>query len=158
MSDISRRRIARDNTTSASTPRAARLLGFAGLAPFACFLLGSIAASGDLANLSRDALIAYGAIILSFMGGCRWGFAAVDQDRTANWRRYTVAVLPALYALPMTLIEFRAGALGLGVGLVALYLADLRLTRNGGAPVWWPKLRLPLTCGATVCLVVAALA
>ena len=47
---------------------------------------------------------------------------------------------------------------GLGVGLVALYLADLRLTRNGGAPVWWPKLRLPLTCGATVCLIVAALA
>lgn len=158
MSDISQRRILRENTTLASTPLAARVLGFAGLAPFVCFLIGSITASGDLANLSQTALISYGAIILSFMGGCRWGFAAIDQDRTADWRRYTVAVLPALYALPMTMIEFRAGALGLGVGLVALYLADLRLTRNGGAPVWWPKLRLPLTFGATVCLVVAGLA
>ncbi|PKP63592.1 MAG: hypothetical protein CVT86_04835 [Alphaproteobacteria bacterium HGW-Alphaproteobacteria-8] len=43
----------------------------------------------------------------------------------------------------------------LALGLVALYAADLALTRAGGAPAWWPALRWPLTLGAAGSLALA---
>ena len=46
----------------------------------------------------------------------------------------------------------------LALGLVALFAADISLTRAGGAPAWWPALRLPLTVVATASLVAGALA
>jgi len=40
---------------------------------------------------------------------------------------------------------------------VALFSADVSVTRAGGAPAWWPALRLPLTAGATACVLAGAL-
>jgi hypothetical protein len=42
----------------------------------------------------------------------------------------------------------------LALGLAFLYLADVVLTAQGGAPAWWPALRRPLTLGACLSLAV----
>ncbi|MEO0822672.1 MAG: DUF3429 domain-containing protein [Pseudomonadota bacterium] len=150
-------------------PSGAKWLGLAGLLPFAAAALGAVALAPEAGGThAEQALLAYGALILSFMGGCRWGFAAAgmgDEDcaRQATLR-YAVSVLPALYAWP--LLALPAGADGgvsgmrlglLALGFLALLAADLALVRAQGAPAWWPALRWPLSLGAAGALLVAAL-
>ncbi|MEM6679182.1 MAG: DUF3429 domain-containing protein, partial [Pseudomonadota bacterium] len=57
-------------------PPPARWLGLAGLLPFAGLTLLAIATPDAINEEARTLLAAYGAAILSFMGGCRWGFAS----------------------------------------------------------------------------------
>ena len=135
-------------------PLAAIALGLAGLIPF-------VAGAATVHGLTpwqpfTGALIlqSYGAIILSFMGGCLWGFAALAGR--AGWLPLGVAVLPALWAfgagfLPLPGVELTA-ARALALGLVALLAADFGFARAGLAPRWWLALRLPLTVVAATCL------
>jgi len=136
-------------------PVAAARLGLAGLIPFV-----GLAALAHLAPASgaRDWLAAYGGVILSFMGGCRWGFAATGLGDGPALRPLALAVAPALFAWLSLHAPAPFDMELLALGLLVLYLADLKLTKDGGAPGWWPALRLPLTLGATVSLLVGAAA
>ena len=137
-------------------PPPAAALGVAGLVPFAALSLAATVGPGELVSWSERLLVAYGAIILSFMGGCRWGFAAAGLGDGPTPRQFAVSVIPALYAWVVSLLDFGIAALALAVGFLALYLADSALTRSRGAPAWWPALRLPLTAGAVASLMVPA--
>jgi hypothetical protein len=138
-----------------SVPPAARQLGLAGLIPFVALAALAHLAPGSGA---RDWLAGYGGAILAFMGGCRWGLAAAGLGQGPALKPLAVSVAPALWAW----IALRAPAPFdlelLAVGLLALYVADLRLTAQGGAPSWWPALRLPLTLGATLSVLAGAAA
>ena len=59
-----------------AAPRPAVALGFAGLIPFVGLALLAHMAPIDVALRAQYSLSVYGAVILGFMGGCRWGFAA----------------------------------------------------------------------------------
>lgn len=144
--------------TNATTrvPGPAAWLGGAGLIPFAGLAIGAWTAPGAWQPLALQALAGYGAIILSFMGGCRWGFAAAGLGRGATWQALAVSVLPALYAWPLLLLASAWAGLLLAPGFAALYLADRVATQSGDAPPWWPRLRLPLTLGAVLSLVAGA--
>ncbi|MEO1688206.1 MAG: DUF3429 domain-containing protein [Pseudomonadota bacterium] len=140
-------------------PRPALWLGLGGLIPFAALAAAAHLAPSpwDFRALAFQA--GYGASILSFMGGCRWGFAAAEVDEEgASWWRMGVAVAPALLAWVSLMASPAAGALVCALGLLALFAADVSLTRAGGAPTWWPALRLPLTVGAVLGLLVGAAA
>jgi hypothetical protein len=50
------------------------------------------------------------------------------------------------------------GLVALALGFASLLVADIRLTREGGAPAWWPTLRWPLTVGAAGSLLLGAVA
>lgn len=143
--------------TLADVPAPARQLGFAGLAPFAALSFAALALDGEAAAMAASLLIGYGAVILSFMGGCRWGFAAAGLGDGPSFALLGVSVLPALYAWITALAPAPAAALLLAAGFGALYLADVRLTRAHGAPNWWPALRIWLSSGAVIALVVSAL-
>ncbi|MEM0922712.1 MAG: DUF3429 domain-containing protein [Pseudomonadota bacterium] len=135
-------------------PLAARWLGLSGLIPFAGLAL--LALNGmDWAGL---ALLGYGVAILSFMGGCRWGFAAAGLGEGADWRPLAISVLPCLYAWAVVWMPFPFGFFGLALGFILLFAADLSLSRAGGAPAWWPALRLPLSIGAAGSLTLAGFA
>ncbi|MEM6972866.1 MAG: DUF3429 domain-containing protein [Pseudomonadota bacterium] len=142
-------------------PAAAGWLGLSGLLPFfglSLMLIFEVGPGDRIAGLLAE----YGAVILSFMGGCRWGFAAAGHGAspggaTALWR-YGISVLPALWAWPVLAMPdpWRMGLLALGfLGLLA---ADVRLAEAEGAPTWWPAMRWPLTLGAAASLLFAALA
>lgn len=147
--------------TGDRVPQPAWILGLAGLIPFG---LGTALVWAGKAGLAvwpsqtgaLAALAAYGAVILSFMGGCRWGFAALEPR--PDWGRLGLSVLPALVGWAALLAGGRLSLGLLAAGFVALLAADLALTRAGGAPAWWPRLRWPLTLGAVASLSLAAVA
>lgn len=67
-----------------SVPSAAAWLGGLGITPFAGLSLAAPFASDDLKAQLSFALIAYGAIILSFLGGIHWGLAIGAVPQTDN--------------------------------------------------------------------------
>lgn len=77
-------------------PALAILLGIAGLVPFVGCGLGAMARDGE-ADRMLAALIAYGAVMLAFLGGMQWGFAlpAGTEVRRQRWR-LVLGVLPPL--------------------------------------------------------------
>jgi hypothetical protein len=147
-------------------PAPAVWLGFSGLLPFAAGAVGVAVLAGEERALAADLLASYGAVILSFMGGCRWGFASAGLGREAmpgdgrgarqEWLRYGVSVVPALFAWPVLWLDDPLRMALLAAGFLALLGGDVILAEKGGAPAWWPRLRRPLSWGAALCLAAGA--
>ncbi|MEM6906904.1 MAG: DUF3429 domain-containing protein [Pseudomonadota bacterium] len=136
-------------------PQAARWLGLAGVIPFASFALAAWMVPGPL---TLAVLGGYGAVILSFMGGCRWGLAAAGMGEGPAFLPLALSVLPALYAWIALLLPWPWAGVALALGFALLLVADLALAREGGAPPWWPALRWPLSVAAGGSLLLGALA
>ncbi len=138
-------------------PRLVAWLGYGGLVPFV-----SLAAANLLdvspAEASR-ALVAYGAVILSFVGALHWAFAmalaGVPESRR-GWM-YAWSTVPALLAWPALLLEPRVGAVILVAALAIHYLQDRRLAVLATLPPWYLPLRLRLSLVATLCLLAPGL-
>jgi hypothetical protein len=127
-------------------------LGWAGVLPFAA-CAAAVIASVPLPIDPVRALIGYGCVILSFMGGAQWGLATRDRGVTAG--RYAASVVPALAAWPALLLPPGIALALLIAGFTGLCAYDLWTVRNGEAPGWYGRLRVQLT-GAVVFLLLAA--
>jgi len=136
-------------------PSAAVWLGAAGALPFIGLAAGVLVFDPDSAAFLRQGLAFYGAAILSFMGGIRWGLAMPDRPDLA---RLGISVVWPLIAWPALMLGDRMASLVMALAFVALLLMDVRLTARGEAPAWYPRLRKPLTAAATLSLLVGALA
>ncbi|MEL7164553.1 MAG: DUF3429 domain-containing protein [Pseudomonadota bacterium] len=142
-----------------SIPRAPLLLGLAGLLPF---LWGAATVySPALANFGAQFFgprfvgpyvqLFYGSVILSFMSGVLWGFAArADGTRAATG--YGLSVLPALWAFFMTGGGPVSAATNLIFGFAGLLMLDYAFFRWGLTPHWWMPLRVLLTGIVVICL------
>jgi hypothetical protein len=128
----------------ATLPRAARLLGLAGLLP-SIAMVAVLALLPDYAGWAATIGLAYGAVIASFVGGTWWGLAA-RADR-AEPRLLVLAVLPSLTAWPALLVPPATGLLVLALVFLTLLPTDRRLVAEGIAPPWWMSLRTPLSLG-----------
>lgn len=137
-----------------SVPLAAAWLGGLGIIPFVGLSLATPLATDVLKAQLSFALMAYGAIILSFLGGIHWGLAIVAVPKSDNmlWPRISLSVLPSLVAWVALLAPFSIGLLVLAAAFVAMLLVDIRASRMHEAPAWYPKLRWPLSCGAVAAL------
>ena len=139
-------------------PRPAFTLGLAGLLPF-LWGVGTllVPALNDL-TLSTFGprftgpyvLIAYGSVILSFMSGVLWGFAARGAE--GQWRGYALSVLPALWVFFMVGGGASQALSALLVGYLALLRIDWQFSVWGLTPPWWMRLRLILTAGVVLAL------
>ncbi len=139
-------------------PRSALVLGWLGFLPFALFATLVITQAVLPLQASMNALIVYGVIILSFMGGAQWGIAmSRSNDATLLARGLAISVLPALAAFGLWFLPNRIALLGLSVAFVALLVYDVAMTRAGNAPDWYAKLRIQLTSAVIVCLLLAAM-
>jgi hypothetical protein len=139
-------------------PRSALVLGLSGLLPF----LWGVATllSPGLAQLTLDVigprfigpyvLIAYGVVILCFMSGVLWGFAARGAETL--WTGYALSVGPALWAFFFVGGGATQALTALITGFVVLLVIDLQFSRWGLTPRWWMQLRLILTSGVVLCL------
>jgi len=56
------------------------------------------------------------------------------------------------------LIGGKAGLLLLAIAVAAMLIADLRATRLGDAPPWYPRLRVPLSCAVVATLMLGVFA
>ncbi len=132
-----------------SIPLAVRILGFGGLVPFFATSIAAIATGPSLRHFFLQALLSYGAIILSFLGGIRWGLASARHDVRGLLMPLFISVLPAILAWLSLLLPVFAGLMVLSISLSAMLWADLKLAT---APAWYPVLRLYLSIGAIVAL------
>ena len=135
-------------------PRAASLLGYAGVIPFitAAVIVFFLYPRPE-AKMVLTCMIAYGAVILSFLGGIRWALAMLFPEDDALLRRLALATAPSLLAW---LSMFVPAVWGLVILLGAFWgqaAADLRATRLKEAPQWYGGYRIRLSI-----LVFAALA
>jgi hypothetical protein len=141
-----------------AAPRPALLLGWAGVIPFA-LLTAALVLGMELGPIDpRGALRAYGAAILSFLGGAQWGILLPrNQEEVSLPWRYGVSVLPALLGFLCLLAPHTLGLVGLVAGFLGLLAYDLSTVRSGLAPEWYGMLRLQLTGAVVVLLTIAAL-
>lgn len=130
-------------------PVAALLLGYAGLLPpivaVAVRLIDPLQ-GGMVLALS----LLYSALILSFLGGMWWGAVSARVAGAALSLWLGIAVVPTLVALLAGAVLFRSvvsASAVVAAGLLGSLLVDMALVRAGHVPVWWMKLRVPLSVG-----------
>lgn len=136
-------------------PTPARILGLLGLIPFVGLAALSLIGPEGWRDTVLKALAYYGATILAFMGGCRWGFAAAGLGEGPSLKLLGLAVVPSLWAWVSLMLPPPFEKEMLALGLVLLYAADVALKLEGGTPEWWLRLRLPLTLIAAASLIAA---
>ncbi len=145
-------------------PRAPLILGLAGLLPF---LWGALTVLlPDLGLWTAQiigprfvgpyVMLFYGAVILSFMSGVLWGFAAKATGTLAS-TGYALSVIPALWAFFMTGGGPISAGINLIFGFAGLIALDWHFARAGLAPAWWMSLRILLTAIVIACLGVGVL-
>jgi hypothetical protein len=139
---------------SSQTPRPAALLGFTGAAPFLGGLALAFFSDDPLRGWGLWLLLIYGAIILSFMGGVHWGAAMLRDD--ASLKALGRSVLPSLLALPAAAFGGALGLVLLALGFCGLLVYDESEVRAERLPLWYPKLRRPLTGIVVACLLAGA--
>ena len=135
-------------------PTAVAWLGYGGLLPFV-LLISAVYFLPQHRVFLGQALCAYGAVILSFVGALHWGFAMTLQGLSTKQRleSYVWSVVPALLAWPALVVESAALGSGLlALGFVANYWRDVCLARATRLPGWYLPLRLRLTTVAGLCL------
>lgn len=136
--------------TTAHVPRPALILGWLGVLPFAALTLAT--AAGPLPHQAAGAgLLAYGVVILSFMGGAQWGLSMRAPEEVMA-RGLTISVLPALIGFVCWFLPLRVALLGLALTFLGLLIYDIGSARTGLAPGWYPVLRRQLTGAVVLCL------
>ncbi len=145
-------------------PRSALLLGLAGLLPFlwgtATLFVPALFEAG-LTHLGARFVgpyvqLAYGQVILAFLSGALWGFAARAEGAVAA-SGYVLSTLPVLWAFLLVGGGPVSAAVNLAAGFIALLGLDYMFWKQSLAPSWWLALRLPFSLVAIACLVVVAL-
>lgn len=138
--------------TPGLTPTALRL-GYAGLLPFVVGALLVWLVREEAHPYVALALSAYGAVVVSFLGGVHWGLAfrhAEPPTRLLVW-----GVVPATLAWLAAMMPPSAGLVILGAMLVACYAVDRRLYAEEGV-AHWLMLRFRLSAVASLCCFIGA--
>lgn len=141
--------------TAADPPgRWALVLGHAGLLPFVAGALAMVMDDPLPRAMAADALNAYAAVIVSFLGGIHWGLGMARSMPGPG--PFLWGVVPSLVAWAAVLWDGRVG-----LGLMALMLlvclaVDHRVYPRLGLAAWRP-LRWRLSLVAALCCGVAAL-
>jgi len=123
----------------------AYILGYAGLIPFVGLSAASFLLDGHYLELAIAALIAYGAVILSFMTGIHWGHGL--QSGSAG--RLVWSILPSLLAWLALLMPAEFGLVVLSLALLLVWIAE----KGCGWPGWYLRLRFQLSFIATFSLI-----
>jgi hypothetical protein len=127
--------------------------GMAGLIPFLAPPLAGILFPA-IRPVAAEVLAGYSALILSFLGGARWGQAVVRPAPGIGM--ISLAMLPTLAGLALLLVPSglrRAQLLALAVALALHWLWDIT---GANLPLWYSSLRTKLSAGAVAGLIAGA--
>jgi hypothetical protein len=143
-------------------PTLAIMLAVLGLVPFLVFALAAMGAAPGSPGRPLAILMAYGAVVLAFIGGAHWGFAlqeapAPPEASRIEQARLLLSAVPALVAwLALVLILVAPVDLGLAA-LIAGYIATVVLEdqgrRRGLVPRGYMLLRWALSAVVVALLV-----
>ena len=140
-------------------PKSALFLGLSGLIPFFWgalssldLILGKLKLSGLSEEFTGSGVnLIYGTIILAFMSGVLWGFAANVGDK----RRpigFILSVIPALWAFFTFNGLLMNPLISLIIGFLGVFAIDVRFHHWQLTPEWWLSLRCILTLLVIICL------
>jgi Protein of unknown function (DUF3429) len=134
-------------------PFTALALGGAGLIPF---LLAALSQWVELRSIPQEfgyrAGVIYAAIILSFLGGIRWGAALARPEgerQSMEFAGSNVAALAGWLALLLPPVPCLSLLIA---GFLLQGLWDLMASEEGTLPLWFGVLRTWLSAIAVVCL------
>lgn len=150
---------AANGSVTAGIPKAAAWLTGLGMLPFIATAALTLSPWPEAGRLAETALLLYGAVILSFIGGIRWGMAVQGtSDSERLWRPLLVSVAPSLAGWAALLLPPPLPPFVLAAGFLIMLASDRRAARNGDAPSWYPSLRWPPTAVAVLSLLAVGLA
>ncbi len=131
---------------SREIPAAAGWLGGAGVVPFIALAIAAAAAPDAVwRELALRAFVAYSAVILSFLGGIRWGAALGNADT----RRLATSVAPSLLAFGCLLLPSADALKVLALLFAVVGIFDVMKRPTPEWPAWFMRLRARLS-GAVV--------
>jgi hypothetical protein len=140
------------------TPKGPWVLGLLGLVPFYAALIGGQFAPAPFNGVATTVFFTYSALILSFLGGTRWGFEVGSRPDGPSTFTLAFAIIPSLGALVAANSQYVSPMLGLGIllaGFVVMWLWDYG--SSGGSsrrwPLWYRPLRTALSLGAILAIV-----
>jgi hypothetical protein len=139
-------------------PLSALLLGLGGLIPFwapvAVSLWALYGGIEDVMVVAGLVYTAYAALILSFLGGVRWGAEIVRNPDKPDGAVLAISILPSLQALIAAITHFVGQPVLawfiIGVGLWAQFHWDQVGSETRALPPWYKSLRLILTLFANL--------
>lgn len=147
------------NHAQGRIPVSALALGLAGLVPF---LAGTVALWTALPLLApalgHQLVVSYGAIVLAFLGGIRWGTAIAACDARRQAFEFPAGVLGSLAGLAAIFLPPIPALTLLITGYLMQGLWDVTSVESGRLPLWFGKLRMLLTAGAVIALIAALVA
>ena len=142
-------------TTHKSPPPWALGLGYGGLIPFVALALCIWLFDSTNRFRSVNALLAYSACILSFLGAIHWGL--VMSNTTSQSKKLLAwGVIPSLFAWIALLINPIVGLYLVAAGLWACFAVDRVVYSRVGVQMWLP-MRLVLTVVASLSCIVGAI-
>lgn len=137
------------NPVNPSLPRGLWVLGWSGVLPFVLAVLAAVVLPG-WAGFAAAVFVSYGAVILSFLGGARWGRGLAENLGPG---RFVEAVVPSLIGFSALLMLHTAwiALLLLATGFAIWLVIDQR------DPLWSPAYkRMRLGISVVVLLLHAA--
>lgn len=145
--------------TAAAAAPVVKWLGYGGLIPFIAFAVLTWTDHERWA-LWNQSLLAYGAVILSFVGALHWGVAMAPGTMSTRERNalFAWSVVPSLMAFAALVAPAAFGDILLVVGFLLHYGMDLRMATRAAMPEWYLPLRWRLSVTAMLCLIVGAIA
>jgi hypothetical protein len=143
----------RERATGDRIPGLALALGLAGLLPFATSALSQwLIVPGVPPGLGFQAGVVYGAVILAFLGGIRWGTALGPYGPRRQAMEFSTSVLAAVAGFAAVFMPAILGLSLLVAGFLMQGLWDVLSVEAGRLPPWFGKLRMILTAGAVISL------
>jgi hypothetical protein len=131
------------------TRNAAAGLMAAGVLPFAAAAILTLGLGGSYQGwIAEEIATLYGAVILSFLGGIRWG-AALDRGPSSA---LVFSVMPSLAGFGSLFVDARAALLILIGGFALQMIWDAISTLQ--LPEWFIRMRLAVTVFVTACLLI----
>lgn len=132
---------------------AAQFWGWAGTVPFLGLTIAGCFTEELYGFDVTNALITYGAIILSFLGGIQWGLTMATANGQPNIAsRYANSIVPALLSAFAFALPANSALVLLAAGFLTLLLYEIRFVERHRVPIWHLRLRVLLTATVLSCL------
>ena len=140
------------------TPQAPLALTTLGIIPFAVSTGAMLVWRGDVAaqQMAGLWLVVYGAVILSFLGGIRWGAEMTRRDKPRFGELGPSIVSPLVgWALVIAYFQTAQKPAVIAGMIAALFVHYVYDVLTGELPLWYRRLRLWPTLGAVASLALA---
>lgn len=126
-------------------PAALQVIGYGALVPLvAMAMIVYLTYPSTGADSALRAEIGYGAALLSFIGGIRWGLAVAKGGEYLLFRPLGLATLVMPFAWVVLFVDTRIALAALMAGFQLLLLAE-RVGPPSPMPDWYRALQLPFT-------------